>query len=128
MFKSPSTLKGLNAFKKGGGVPVSVLVGLIVTLGMLVIVPVGLRLVGAPEPAAIRRAWPLFAVPGAVCLWLPRGAPAAALGFALCAMAAWHRLRRSDPADGAGRAGLAGRTGRPRRSLRAPGTREICET
>ncbi|WP_435853093.1 YndJ family transporter [Streptomyces lavendulocolor] len=99
----------------------SVLVGLIVTLGMLVIVPVGLRLVGAPVPAAIRRAWPLLAVPGAeLCLWLPRGAPAAALGFALCAMAAWHRLRRSDPADGAGRAG------RPRRSLRAPGTREIC--
>ncbi|MGA5419777.1 YndJ family protein [Streptomyces lavendulocolor] len=302
----------------------SVLVGLIVTLGMLVIVPVGLRLVGAPEPVAIRRAWPLFAVPGAVCLWLPRGAPAAALaacyalgtvllalhapgrllrtrsvapaevavvaalvspaiaasalvaersghrllgfgpdilaltvphfhfagfaaalvaglvcrqvdrpaarfaalsvplgtllvllgyflddraelagtlvltagmwtvalltwrdvsgdgradrltrvlftvsaavlvatmlpalswalgeatglphpnltwmaathglgnalGFALCAMAAWHRLRRSDPADGAGRAGRAGRTGRPRRSLRAPESRDTCE-
>ncbi|MGI5358663.1 hypothetical protein ACQI4E_25570 [Streptomyces sp. CA-252508] len=52
MFKSPSTLKGLNAFKRGVGHPCPS----IVTLGMLVIVPVGLRLVGAPEPAAIRRA------------------------------------------------------------------------
>ncbi|MFI6647903.1 YndJ family protein [Streptomyces sp. NPDC050529] len=63
----------------------SVLVGLIVMLGMLVIVPVGLRLADVPEPARIRRLWPLFAVPGAVALWLPRG-PAAtvlALGYGL---------------------------------------------
>ncbi|MFI5773574.1 YndJ family protein [Streptomyces sp. NPDC051658] len=57
----------------------SVLVGPIVILGMLVVVPVGLRLAGAPELDRIRRLWPLFAVPGAVALWLPRGGPATAL-------------------------------------------------
>ncbi|MFJ9054861.1 YndJ family protein [Streptomyces sp. NPDC102409] len=60
----------------------SVLVGLIVMLGMLVIVPMGLGLVGDPALARIRRWWPLFALPGAVSLWLPRGATATAL--ALC--------------------------------------------
>lgn len=61
---------------------VSVLVGLIVMLGMLVIVPMGLRLVGDPLLDPVRRLWPLFAVPGAVSLWLPRGDAATAL--ALC--------------------------------------------
>ncbi|MGW1813852.1 YndJ family protein [Streptomyces sp. NPDC002125] len=60
----------------------SVLVGLIVMLGMLVIVPMGLRLVGDPVLDRVRRLWPLFAVPGAVSLWLPRGGAATAL--ALC--------------------------------------------
>ncbi|MFJ4840540.1 YndJ family protein [Streptomyces sp. NPDC088746] len=60
----------------------SVLVGLIVMLGMLVIVPLGLGLVGDPSLHRIRRLWPLFAVPGAVSLWLPRGGVATAL--ALC--------------------------------------------
>ncbi|MCX5415863.1 YndJ family protein [Streptomyces sp. NBC_00059] len=60
----------------------SVLVGLIVMLGMLVIVPMGLRLVGDPLLDPVRRLWPLFAVPGAVSLWLPRGGAATAL--ALC--------------------------------------------
>ncbi|MFE5239426.1 MULTISPECIES: YndJ family protein [unclassified Streptomyces] len=60
----------------------SVLVGLIVMLGMLVIVPMGLRLVGDPLLDPVRRLWPLFAVPGAVSLWLPRGDAATAL--ALC--------------------------------------------
>ncbi|MEU1485682.1 YndJ family protein [Streptomyces sp. NPDC005752] len=60
----------------------SVLVGLIVMLGMLVIVPLGLGLVGDPSLDRIRRMWPLFAAPGALSLWLPRGDVAAAL--ALC--------------------------------------------
>lgn len=66
----------------------SVLVGLIVMLGMLVIVPCGLRLADAPDLDRIRRLWPVFAVPGAVALWLPRG-PAAtvlALGYGLGAV------------------------------------------
>ncbi|MFI8265419.1 YndJ family protein [Streptomyces sp. NPDC085665] len=55
----------------------TVLVHLIVTLGMLYVIPAGLRLI---DPAGLRteaRFWPLLAVPGAVCLWLPRGATAA---------------------------------------------------
>ncbi|MFJ2270518.1 YndJ family protein [Streptomyces sp. NPDC087849] len=79
----------------------SVLVGLIVMLGMLVVVPVGLRLAGAPELDRIRRLWPLFAVPGAVALWLPRGGPATALavcyalGAVLLALHAPPRLLRT---------------------------------
>ncbi|MFE3740180.1 YndJ family protein [Streptomyces sp. NPDC059134] len=66
----------------------SVLVSLIVTVGMLAIVPLGLRLLETPRrPAtaglrALRRLWPLPGLLGAVSLWLPRGAPATAL--ALC--------------------------------------------
>ncbi|MFF9508456.1 YndJ family protein [Streptomyces sp. NPDC014724] len=79
----------------------SVLVDLIVMLGMLVVVPTGLRLAGAPELDRMRRLWPLFAVPGAVALWLPRGAPATALaacyalGAVLLALHAPVRLIRS---------------------------------
>ncbi|MFJ9074674.1 YndJ family protein [Streptomyces sp. NPDC102278] len=57
----------------------TVLVNLIVTLGMLGIVPAGLRLI---DPVALRglaRPWPLLAAPGALCLWLPRGALAMVL-------------------------------------------------
>ncbi|AXE81583.1 YndJ family protein [Streptomyces atratus] len=79
----------------------SVLVGLIVMLGMLVVVPMGLRLTGAPELDRMRRLWPLFAVPGAVALWLPRGGPAAvlaacyALGAVFLALHAPPRLLRN---------------------------------
>ncbi|AEN13964.1 MULTISPECIES: YndJ family protein [unclassified Streptomyces] len=79
----------------------SVLVGLVVTLGMLVIVPAGLGLVADPALERIRRLWPLFAVPGALSLWLPRGAaataPAAcyALGTLLLAAHAPRRLART---------------------------------
>ncbi|MEU7025668.1 YndJ family protein [Streptomyces sp. NPDC046275] len=70
----------------------SVLVGLIVTLGMSAVVPVGLRLLDGPQPASLRllrRAWPLLALPGAVSLWLPRGPLAAALAgvYALATVA-----------------------------------------
>lgn len=66
----------------------TVLVNLIVTLGMLYVVPTGLRLI---DPTGFRRTarlWPLVAAPGALCLWLPRGAPATALA-ALYATATW---------------------------------------
>ncbi|MCX4695602.1 YndJ family protein [Streptomyces sp. NBC_01408] len=55
------------------------LVNVIVTLGMLYVLPAGLRLI---DPAGLRRTarlWPLLAAPGAVCLWLPRGGLATAL-------------------------------------------------
>jgi hypothetical protein len=78
-----------------------VLVNLIVMLGMLVVVPAGLRLVDPVQLAPVRRMWPLFAVPGAVALWLPRG-PAAtalavvyALGTLLLAAQAPRRLVRT---------------------------------
>ncbi|MFF1843344.1 YndJ family protein [Streptomyces sp. NPDC058232] len=82
----------------------SVLVDLIVMLGMLVVVPAGLRLTGAPELDRIRRLWPLFAVPGAVALWLPRGGPATvlagcyALGALLLALHAPLRAVRASAA------------------------------
>ncbi|MET9883228.1 YndJ family protein [Streptomyces sp. NPDC006430] len=57
----------------------TVLVHLIVTLGMLYVVPTGLRLI---DPVGLRgtaRIWPLLAAPGALCLWLPRGTTATVL-------------------------------------------------
>ncbi|MGN9790382.1 YndJ family protein [Streptomyces sp. OZ13] len=78
-----------------------VLVNLIVMLGMLVVVPAGLRLVDPVRLAPVRRTWPLFAVPGAVALWLPRGSPATALavvyalGTLLLAAQAPRRLVRT---------------------------------
>ncbi|WP_407836037.1 YndJ family protein [Streptomyces sp. DSM 116496] len=57
----------------------TVLVNLIVTLGMLYVVPAGLRLIDPVRFGRTARLWPLFAAPGAVCLWLPRGAPATVL-------------------------------------------------
>ncbi|MGW2181504.1 YndJ family protein [Streptomyces sp. NPDC001732] len=85
----------------------SVLVGSIVMLGMLVVVPVGLRLTAAPELDRMRRLWPLFAVPGAVALWLPRGTAATvlavcyALGTVLLALHAPPRLLRNLSTSGA---------------------------
>ncbi|MEU1471190.1 YndJ family protein [Streptomyces sp. NPDC005761] len=74
-----------------------VLVGLIVMLGMLVIVPAGLRLADTPGLDRMRRLWPLFAVPGAVSLWLSRGpaATALAIGYAIgAALLALHAPAR----------------------------------
>ncbi|WP_217230934.1 YndJ family protein [Streptomyces anulatus] len=86
----------------------SVLVDAIVMLGMLVVVPAGLRLTGQQDLDRIRRLWPLFAVPGAVALWLPRG-PAAtalaccyALGAVLLALHAPRRAVRGRDLDPAG--------------------------
>lgn len=77
------------------------LVNLIVMLGMLVVVPAGLRLIGREESAAVRCWWPAAAVPGAVALWLPRGASATALaavyalGTLALALQAPRRLART---------------------------------
>lgn len=78
----------------------TVLVNLIVALGMGCAVPLGLRLI---DPVRLRRAarlWPLAAVPGALCPWLPRGPAATALAalYAAAALAlacsAGARLRQ----------------------------------
>lgn len=53
------------------------LVNVIVMTGMLVVVPVGLRLID--EQAVLRRWWWAGALPGAISLWLPRGQVAAGL-------------------------------------------------
>ncbi|MGP3689593.1 YndJ family protein [Streptomyces sp. IBSNAI002] len=94
----------------------TVLVNVIVTLGMLYVVPAGLRLI---DPAGLRRTarlWPLPAALGAVCLWLPRGLPAtvlAALYAAAClalaarAPAVLPRGRMPGPADIAAATALA---------------------
>ncbi|MEW2082799.1 YndJ family protein [Streptomyces sp. NPDC005283] len=79
----------------------SVLVNMIVMLGMLVVVPTGLRLIDGDELTSIRRTWLLFAVPGAVAPWLPRSASAAALaavyalGTLALALQAPRRLSRT---------------------------------
>ncbi|MFI1946670.1 YndJ family protein [Streptomyces virginiae] len=57
----------------------TVLVNVIVTLGMLYVVPAGLRLIDPVHLLRTARLWPLAAAPGALCLWLPRGLPATAL-------------------------------------------------
>ncbi|MBT2370136.1 YndJ family protein [Streptomyces sp. ISL-10] len=79
----------------------SALVNMIVMLGMLFVVPAGLRLIDPVGLASIRRTWPLFAVAGSVALWLPRGAAAVALaavygvGTLLLAAQAPRRLVRT---------------------------------
>lgn len=86
----------------------SALVNAIVMLGMLVVVPTGLRLTELRELDRIRRLWPLFAVPGTVALWLPRGTTATvlaccyALGAALLALHAPRRAARGRDLDPAG--------------------------
>ncbi|MGI5404350.1 YndJ family protein [Streptomyces sp. CA-135486] len=86
----------------------SVLVNLIVMLGMLVVVPAGLRLMDSVRLAPIRRIWLVFAVPGSVALWLPRSTAATVLAtvyaFGTLALAAQaprrlHRTRSLAPAE-----------------------------
>jgi hypothetical protein len=86
------------------------LVNLLVCVGMLVVVPAGLALLGDPAANVARRCWPFAATAGAVSLWLPRGAPAAALamiyavGAALVggyALGRAPRPRREWPAEAA---------------------------
>ncbi|MFC3729920.1 YndJ family protein [Actinoplanes nipponensis] len=87
-----------------------VLVNLLVTVGMLVVVPAGLRLIGDPAVALARRCWPVGAVAGAVSLWLPRGTAATGLATVyacaaavLCAYAVSRpvRPRREWPVEAA---------------------------
>lgn len=77
-----------------------VLVRLAVALGMLCIVPLGLRLIDPVGLGGTARAWPLPAAFGALSLWLPRGTAAAVLAslyaagaLALAARAAVRLLR-----------------------------------
>ncbi|MPZ27798.1 MAG: hypothetical protein GEV12_15660 [Micromonosporaceae bacterium] len=91
-----------------------VLLNLAMLAGMLLVVPLGLRLVDR-LPAWTRRAWLAGAAPAVVSLWLPRGALACraadlphppvdwmvathgvanAFGFAVCGMLAWWRIAR----------------------------------
>ncbi|MFJ3174813.1 YndJ family protein [Streptomyces roseus] len=87
----------------------TVLVHLIVTLGMLYVIPAGLRLIDPAGLRATARTWPLLAVPGALCLWLPRGAIATALAalyaaatLALAARAPARLLRTPNPPTAGG--------------------------
>ena len=88
-------------FKYDGDVTLDALVHAAVAIGMLVVVPLGLRLVDAPGLAGTRRWWPAAAVPGAGSLWLPRGPLAVtlaalyALGALILAGHALARVRRS---------------------------------
>jgi hypothetical protein len=76
------------------------LVNALVAVGMLVVVPAGLRLIDDPAVAFARRCWPVGAVAGAVSLWLPRGTVATGLATVyaiaaavLCAYAVSRPLR-----------------------------------
>lgn len=72
-------------------------VDVVVALGMLVVVPLGLRLLPVAGGRRLARLYPAFAVPGAVCVWLPRGALSTTLAcwyavgtLLLLALAAHH--------------------------------------
>ena len=65
-----------------------VLVDLLVAVGMLVVVPAGLRLIRDPAVAFARRCWPVGAVAGAVSLWLPKGTVATSLATVYAVAAA----------------------------------------
>ncbi|MFI8510135.1 YndJ family protein [Streptomyces sp. NPDC085460] len=104
----------------------------VVTLGMIWVVPTGLALVDGPRPPgwdALRRAWPLLALPGAVSLWLPRSGTATALAacYALATLAlalqAPARLLLTLPRRPAGTTPPPAGGTRP--SLRAPRPGEI---
>jgi hypothetical protein len=60
----------------------SVLVNLLICVGMLVIVPIGLRLLDDPSALPARQVWPVGAACGAISLWLPRGAVATSFAMA----------------------------------------------
>jgi hypothetical protein len=49
------------------------LLSLLICVGLLVVMPLGLRLVAAPGVPAVRRLWFLAATPAAASVWLPRG-------------------------------------------------------
>jgi hypothetical protein len=64
------------------------LVKLLVGVGMLVVVPLGLRLLADPAATVARRCWPVGAVAGAASLWLSRGPAATALATVYATAAA----------------------------------------
>ena len=79
-------------------------VNVVVTLGMLVVVPLGLRLLPVAGTDRVARLYPVFAGPGVVALWLPRGVLSTILAawygvgtlllVALAARHAWKCLSR----------------------------------
>ncbi|MCB5180712.1 YndJ family protein [Streptomyces antimicrobicus] len=71
----------------------TILVNLVVTLGMLAVVPAGLRLIDPSALARLARLWPCLAAPGALSLWLPRGHTATALAVLYAAAASALALR-----------------------------------
>ncbi|MGW1770990.1 YndJ family transporter [Streptomyces sp. NPDC002104] len=93
----------------------TVLVNLIVALGMLYVAPAGLRLIDPDRFGRTARVWPLFAAPGAVCLWLPRGAPATALAavYAAATLALAVRALAAAVRVPPGRSPGGGRAGGP---------------
>lgn len=56
-----------------------VLVDIVVCVGLLVVMPLGLRLIDQSLVGRLRGLWYVGAAPAAVSVWLPRGWPAAAL-------------------------------------------------
>lgn len=66
----------------------TVLVNLVVAVGMLFVVPAGLRLIGGLDRSPARRLWPYLAPAGAGCLWLPRGPVALTLAASYAALTA----------------------------------------
>ncbi|GAB4055134.1 YndJ family protein [Catellatospora paridis] len=84
----------------------ALLVNSIIMLGMLVLMPLGLRLVDGPGIARLARWWPVVAVPSAVALWLPRGAlatslcvPYALMTLLLAGLAVTRLAQRRSPAS-----------------------------
>src|SRR4051812_4637189 len=63
-------------------------VRLVAVAGMLLVVPLGLRLLADRGLAPLRRWWPAAAAPAAAALFLPRGPLAAALTIGYAAAAA----------------------------------------
>lgn len=84
----------------------TVVVNAVVTLGMLVIVPLGLTLLPVPRPTVLARGYAVLALPGVAAVWLPRGDLSttlacwyAALTVVLLALGlrhGWNRLARRD--------------------------------
>ncbi|MER8093614.1 YndJ family protein [Streptomyces goshikiensis] len=107
----------------------TVLVNLIVTLGMLYVVPAGLRLI---DPAGLREAarlWPVPAALGALCLWLPRGIPATVLAalYAAAALALATRApARLPAARRRSRAGGSAGGAPPRTTVSGPAEVAVC--
>ncbi|MGN9909161.1 YndJ family transporter [Phytohabitans sp. LJ34] len=58
------------------------LLDLLICAGLLLVMPLGLRLLAAPGLAGVRRLWLLAAAPAAASVWLPRGWLAASLAAA----------------------------------------------
>ncbi len=63
-------------------------VNVVVTLGMLVVVPWGLRLLPVGGTTRLGHRYPALALPGAVALWLPRGTASTVLAGTYAALTA----------------------------------------